>query len=229
MSNKDEQIGRAAQTNALGETLTEQFNAAEAQAFRCEGGSKWLTAASQSIVKSLHAHVAKDLEEGKLPTEPAAVATFVNAYITRAGEGMLNLAAKAQTDSSVAHGRKAGLADALSVIKNHHKINLAGIMQSEAAQTAKDKILSGSPDAGETPQEQDFLAKLRAAKDPLDVGGTGNGGRQTRDERKLASLELKRRETAQAEDKPATKKPVKKRVSKRKAKSPMKTALTPVS
>ena len=185
-------------TDQLGEDFTKQFNEAEATAYRHEGGHQWLKQAAKTIVTNLHDHVDKDREEEEGNLFPSGgseleVASYVKKYITRAGDAMENLSLKAQADAKVAHGKRAAFETALQLVAKYHKINIGMLTRIAEFEEAKAKVLNGDADAGETPEEKDFLAKIREAVDPMEVAGAGTGGRQTRDEKKLVTLEMKRR------------------------------------
>jgi hypothetical protein len=205
VANKDEVAGQLALGNMLGENITSMLNQAEQEAYRCEGGQKFLKTASESIVENLLAHVAKD-REGKgsgLPFPSGGtdleILSYVNRYITRAGEAMLNLSEKCGTDASVAHGKHKAYENVLATISKHHQVNLASAGHIVALEDRRAELMNGTA-KGDTPEEQSFLERLRAAEDPMEVDGTGPDGRHTKNERKLATLETQRRAGAVAEE-----------------------------
>jgi hypothetical protein len=221
VTHRDTQVGRHEMTEKLGEEFVTQYNAAEKIAHRSEGAHAYLITASKTIVKSLHEHVRKDLEEGEGDEKPfpsggsdAEILSYVLKQITRAGEAMNNLALKAQSEAISANGQVAAFNNVIKTIALHRKASNAAVMLTDMQNAEEEKLLSGDPDVGETPAEQSFIEMVRAAADPMEVEGS-NGGKHTKRERRLVTREMQRREMCTPK-KVTKKKATKKKVAKKK-------------
>jgi hypothetical protein len=120
--NLSEAKGKAEVTGELGESIDESLEHARNSANQAAGAKQALRHSAKAA-RILHAHIDKDLEEGKVPTTgELETAAYAKAYVTKAIEAMLNLADKFQSDELIENGKAVALKEALEKIDGQHKV-----------------------------------------------------------------------------------------------------------
>ena len=118
----EELKGRAGATGDVGEKLAEMLSHAERMTYVIEGKHQAHLEAAVAVSK-LHAHIDKDLEEGKMPHSfgsPIEAASYYKKWITRAVELCRNLGDKAASEKLIEGGKQAALRNAVTLVERYH-------------------------------------------------------------------------------------------------------------
>ena len=123
----EELKGRAGATGDVGEKLAEMLSHAERMTYVIEGKHQAHLEAALAVAK-LHAHVDKDIAEGRLQISFASeieAASYYKKWITRAVEICRNLGDKAASEKLIEGGKQAALRNAMTLVERYH-VNAVG-------------------------------------------------------------------------------------------------------
>ncbi len=119
------------------------------------------------VMKNHTAQDFKDLEsELRKATDPALVHAFVNKYIDRCSEAMLNMSVKAKTDELQAMGAVPELTEAIKLVQNYHSAATVRIgqfrLQTEQESGSKNGKSNGVRRPGDGSARRDLQARIVA-------------------------------------------------------------------
>lgn len=123
----EELKGRAGATGDVGEKLAEMLSHAERMTYVIEGKHQAHLEAALAVAK-LHAHIDKDIAEGRLQISFASeieAASYYKKWITRAVEICRNLGDKAASEKLIEGGKQAALRNAVTLVERYH-VNAVG-------------------------------------------------------------------------------------------------------
>lgn len=130
-------------TLEIGANVEDMCEGAEATVHEYKGAEDALKQSTKAV-QSLHTHVDKDLEDGKIDevlNEPLLVAEYVKRYVTRAIGILDNLATRAEYQKFKAQGKAEGLRAAVESIKKVHdaeEAKLRGYLAAVELEQAKE-------------------------------------------------------------------------------------------
>ena len=116
--------------NDLGNKLDDELEVAVQVVERAAGSAAALKQAKSKLA-GLYAHIDQDIDEGKIPEEPLAVAKYAKSYVQKAIGVLDNMAITADVAKIRAEGKLEGLRVALGVAKKDmdaEKAKLAGLL-----------------------------------------------------------------------------------------------------
>ena len=109
-------------TREIGNNVEDMCEAAEKAVHEYKGAEDGIKQSAKALT-TLHAHIDKDIEEGKLDEvvgEPLKVAEYAKKYVTRCMGLLDNLATRAEYQKYKAQGKAEGLRSAVDSIKKVH-------------------------------------------------------------------------------------------------------------